>query len=87
MKACYDFHMQEAHKPIDRWLGLMSAAIGVILFLIPKTPSIIVVVCLVLIFLLLIHPVWNLWWVEKCLIIIACGKPALSISARTKTYA
>ena len=48
----------------------MSAAIGVILFLIPKTPSI-VVLCLVLIFLLLIHPVWNLWWVEKCLIIMS----------------
>ena len=67
LKACYDSHMQEAHKPIDRWLGLLSAAIGVILFLIPKTPSI-VVLCLVLIFLLLIHPVWNLWWVEKRLI-------------------
>ncbi len=51
-------------KPIDRWLALAGVAVGVILFLLPKTPS---VVCgaVALIFLLLVHPVWHFWWIEK----------------------
>lgn len=36
------------------------------LFLVPKTPLVIVVL-LVAIFALLFHPVWNFWWVERSL--------------------
>jgi hypothetical protein len=50
-------------KPIDRWLGLGAAAMSVALFLLPKTP-IVVVICLGLIFALLAHPAWHFWWIE-----------------------
>lgn len=74
-------------KPIDRWLGLGAVVIGVVLFLVPKTPTV-VVVLLVLILLLLLHPVWNFWWIEKslsrrivaflivCLLLLYVGKIA-----------
>ena len=39
-------------------------AIGIIFFLAPKTPAVIIV-CLILIFLLLLHPLWNFWWIER----------------------
>lgn len=51
-------------KPIDRWLGLAGTMVGVVLFLLPKTP-LVVVVCVALVFLLLIHPIWNFWWIEQ----------------------
>jgi len=38
----------------------------VIMFLLPKTPSI-VIGCLTVIFILLIHPIWNFWWIEQSL--------------------
>jgi len=38
--------------------------VGLILFLLPKTPRTIVS-CLVLIFVLLVHPLWNFWWIEE----------------------
>jgi hypothetical protein len=51
-------------KPIDRWLGLVSIAVGVIFFLLPKTPPVILL-SLALVFLLIVHPVWNFWWIEN----------------------
>ena len=51
------------NKPIDRWLGLAGAASGGVFFLITKTP-LTVIATLVLIFGLLIHPIWNFWWIE-----------------------
>jgi hypothetical protein len=53
-------------KPIDRWLGCVGMAVGIAFSLLPKTPSV-VIFCLVLMFVLLIHPVWNFWWIEKSL--------------------
>lgn len=51
-------------KPIDRWLTLVGLVVGIMLYLVPKTP--LVVICgLVLIFILLIHPIWHFWWIEK----------------------
>jgi len=53
-------------KPIDRWLGLGSIAMGLLFYLLPKTPF--VIACsLAAIFLLLLHPAWNFWWIEKSL--------------------
>jgi hypothetical protein len=51
-------------KPIDRWLQLASMAVGLVFWLLPKTP-LVIVSCLLLIFLLLLHPLWNLWWIEN----------------------
>jgi hypothetical protein len=51
-------------KPIDRWLGLASAAAGIILFLVPKTPLIAVVLSFV-VFALMVHPLLNFYWIEK----------------------
>src|SRR5438105_4759348 len=51
-------------KPIDRWLTLGGVAMAILLFLFAKT-SLIVVLCAVALFALLIHPVWNFWWIEK----------------------
>jgi hypothetical protein len=53
-------------KPIDRWLGEVGVAVGLALYVLPRTPAV-VVGCLGLIFLLLIHPVWSLWWIEEAL--------------------
>ena len=50
-------------KPIDRWLGLGSAVVGLVFYLVLKTPGV-VVSALVLIFALSIHPIWNFWWIE-----------------------
>jgi hypothetical protein len=52
------------NKPIDRWLGILGTVMGIILFLSPKNP-VVIVGCLVAIFALLIHPLWNFWWIEK----------------------
>jgi hypothetical protein len=51
-------------KPIDRWLGLFATAVGVGVNWMPKTP-VFLIGSFALIFLLLIHPVWNFWWIEK----------------------
>lgn len=53
-------------KPIDRWLSIASLAAAILLFLLPKSPPIIVSL-LVAMFLLLLHPLWNFWWIEKAL--------------------
>src|ERR1700737_2492208 len=51
-------------KPIDRWLALCGIAVGIALYLLPKTP--LVIFCSVTaIFLLLMHPLWNFPWIEQ----------------------
>jgi hypothetical protein len=68
-------------KPIDKWLGIGSIVVTILLFLFGKTPALVTVLC-VAIFGLLIHPVWNFWWIEKsrwrqiffiALLAVACG--------------
>lgn len=54
-------------KPIDRWLALGSVAMGIALFLVPKSEAV-VLLSLVAIFLVLLHPIWNFWWIEKSLL-------------------
>jgi hypothetical protein len=51
-------------KPIDTWLQLVGVAVGIFCFLFAKTP-LSVTLCAIAIFVLLIHPVWNFWWVEN----------------------
>jgi hypothetical protein len=53
-------------KPIDRWLGIGGIVVGILLFLLPKTP-VVVIASLITIFVLLWHPVWNFWWIERSL--------------------
>lgn len=53
-------------KPVDRWLSAVSVAVGLVLYLLPKT-RVGVVCCIVSMFGLLFHPVWNFWWVERAL--------------------
>jgi len=53
-------------KPRDLWLTLGSIAMGILLFLVPKT-GLVVVLCLFIIFVLLIHPAWHFWWIERYL--------------------
>jgi hypothetical protein len=50
-------------KPLDRWLALGSIAVGILFFLLPKSPSVIVG-SLVAIAALLLFPIWNFWWIE-----------------------
>jgi hypothetical protein len=50
-------------KPIDRWLGIAGIAVGIAFSLLPKTPSV-VVICTVIMFGLLVHPLVNFWWIE-----------------------
>jgi hypothetical protein len=50
-------------KPVDRWLGLLAAAVGVLLYLLPKTQPVIMACC-VAIWGFLIHPVIRFWWIE-----------------------
>jgi hypothetical protein len=57
---------KSATKPLDKWLTLVGIAVGLVFYLLPKTP-LVVTCCLLLIFLLLIHPIWNLWWIEDAL--------------------
>jgi hypothetical protein len=54
-------------KPLDRWLAALGIAAGIILYLIPKTP-LCIILALTAMFALLIHPVWNFWWVEKSIV-------------------
>jgi hypothetical protein len=51
-------------KPVDRWLTIGALVVGVITFIAPKTP-LFVISLLVVCFSLLIHPIWNFWWVER----------------------
>ncbi len=51
-------------KPIDRWLALLGIAMGVAIPLLPKTPTVIIM-SLIIMFALLIHPLWKFWWIEK----------------------
>ncbi len=50
-------------KPIDRWLGFVTLAVSIVYGFIPKTP-VTTVFWLVVVFGLLLHPVWNFWWIE-----------------------
>jgi hypothetical protein len=54
------------NKPIDRWLTYGAIAMGIVLYLAPKSPFVIIS-CLFLIFILLVHPAWNFWWLERAL--------------------
>ncbi|HEY3102549.1 MAG TPA: hypothetical protein VGJ69_03105 [Pyrinomonadaceae bacterium] len=49
-------------KPIDLWLAIGGVVVAIILYLVPKTPYV-VVGLLAVCFLLVIHPVWNFWWI------------------------
>jgi|SRR5581483_1348638 len=53
-------------KPIDTWIALWGFIVTVILFLAPRTPTI-VGLCLLALFGLVVHPVWTFWWIEKSL--------------------
>jgi hypothetical protein len=48
---------------IDRILTLFGIAVGIVFYLLPKTPGMVVIGC-VGIFACLVHPLWNLRWVE-----------------------
>ena len=52
------------NKPIDRWLGLFALAVGVVLYLLPKT-EIVIIWCCILIWASLLHPFIKFWWVEN----------------------
>lgn len=56
----------QSSKPGDLWLSLASIAVGIMFYLLPKT-TIVTVIALISIFVLLIHPIWNFWWVERYL--------------------
>ena len=51
-------------KPIDRWLALFATAVGVALYLLPKT-ELVVIACCALIWALLVHPAIKFWWIEN----------------------
>ena len=53
-------------KLVDRWLGIFGVVVGILFYLLPKTP-IIVVVLLVFLAALLFHPIWNFSWIKKSL--------------------
>jgi Na+/melibiose symporter-like transporter len=71
-------------KPVAMWLGAAAIAIGIIYWLIPEKTLSRVVVSLLAIFVLLVHPVWNFWWIEKklwsrslALLVLAVGLSTL----------
>jgi hypothetical protein len=51
-------------EPVDRWLARGGIAVGVALYLLPKTPAV-VVICLALVFGLLFRPLWNFRWIDQ----------------------
>lgn len=59
-----DASASAASKPVDRWLTIAGVVVGVLIFLLPKTP-VFVASLLAACYGLLIHPVWNFWWVER----------------------
>jgi hypothetical protein len=56
--------VEASNKPIDRWLGLFALAVGVALYLLPKT-EIVIIGCCILIWVSLLHPFIKFWWVEN----------------------
>lgn len=52
-------HSRDPKRPVDVWLECSAVATGIVFYLLPKTPTAIVV-ALIAIFLLLFHPVWKL---------------------------
>jgi hypothetical protein len=64
-------------KPIDRWLMLAGVVVAILIFLLPRsTPA--VIGGLILVFLFLLHPLWNLPWIDNslfrrliCVIVVA----------------
>lgn len=57
-------HDMEKKKPIDVWLAIGGVVVTILLYLFGKTPAVVIILS-VLLFALLIHPVWNFWWVGK----------------------
>lgn len=51
-------------KPIDRWLALTGIAMGIVYYLLPSKTPLAIMFSLTIIFGLLIHPIWNFWWIE-----------------------
>src|ERR1035438_834803 len=51
-------------KPLDLWLAIGGIVVGIILFIVPKTTAT-VATSLIIIFALLIHPIWHFWWIEE----------------------
>jgi hypothetical protein len=71
--------MEEKNSPIDRWLALGAMAIGIALFILPKSPAIVVGLWVV-IFVLLLHPCWHLPWIKNKSLrirLVVCGILAL----------
>lgn len=50
-------------KPVDRWLGILGVVASLILPIIPRTELSVATIGVV-IFALLLHPLWNFWWIE-----------------------
>jgi hypothetical protein len=65
-------------KSVDIWLGLFGAAVGIVFWLLEKTP-VVIVASLVLIFALLFHPIWHFWWIERSLMRRASSVTALVV--------
>lgn len=53
-------------KPIDLYLSLFSIAVGIIMQFLPKTLPV-VIACLLVIYGLLVYPIWNFWYIERSL--------------------
>jgi hypothetical protein len=53
-------------KPIDRWSTLAAVALSIMLYFFPKT-LVFVIPLLILVFLALLYPIWNFWWIEDYL--------------------
>lgn len=51
-------------KPIDSWLAIGGIVVTMFLTLAPKTPYVIITL-LILIFILMLHPIWKFWWIER----------------------
>jgi hypothetical protein len=82
-------------KPLDRWLGMIAIAVGILYWFIPEKTFPRVVASLFVIFALLVHPIWNFWWIEKkwwrrvgTLLLVAVGLSAFGYftwQSRTRT--
>ena len=53
-------------KPVETFLSLFGIAVGIIMTLLPKTFPV-VITCLLLIYGLLVYPIWNFWYIERSL--------------------
>lgn len=65
-------------KPIDRWLTLGFGIVSILLYLLEKTPPVIIG-CLASMFALSAHPLWNFWWIEKTTIRRAVALLGMSV--------